>query len=153
MVRRLLGLLLPLAGSALAVWLSTLIIPGIVVSAETTAGTIGTVVLIALIFGVVNTFIKPIAKLVGCGIYILTLGLIALVVNGALLMLTSAIAEWLGIPFNVRDFWPDGILGALFIGIVSWALNRLSDVITKKREPRRAPPPPQAPPYRPMPSR
>ena len=147
MVRRLLGILLPLAGSALAVWLSTIIFnPNISTSAQTGWGTVGTVVLVALIFGVVNTFIKPIAKLVGCGIYILTLGLIALVVNGALLLLTSWISGLLGIPFHVANFWPGAILGALFIGLVSWGLNKVSDVITAKRGPSRPlPPPPQRP--------
>jgi putative membrane protein len=144
MVRRLLGMLLPLAGSAAAVWLSTIIIPDISTFAETGWGTVGTVVLVALIFGVVNTFIKPIAKLVGCGIYILTLGLIALVVNGALLLLTSWISEQLSIPFHVDSFWPGAILGALFIGLVSWGLNKVSDVITAKRNgsSRPLPPPP-----------
>ncbi len=150
MVRRLLGLLLPLAGSATAVWLSTIIIPGISTFAETTWGTVGTVVLIALIFGVVNAVVKPVAKLVGCGIYILTLGLIALVVNGLLLWLTSWIAGKLDIPFHVDNFWPAAVLGALFIGLVTWGLHRVADVITKKREPGRVAPPsprrPEAPP-------
>jgi len=145
MVRRLLGLLLPLAGSAAAVWLSTIIIPGISTFAETTWGTVGTVVLIALIFGVVNAVVKPVAKLVGCGIYILTLGLIALVVNGLLLWLTSWIAGKLDIPFHVDNFWPAAVLGALLVGLVTWGLHKVADVITKKREPRRITPPPPPP--------
>jgi putative membrane protein len=107
----------------LALWLSTLIIPGIEIDAETTWGTVGTVILVALIFGVVNAVIKPIVKVVGCGFYVLTLGLIALVVNGLLFMLVSWIADLLSIPFRVDDFWPEAVLGALFVGVVSWVLG------------------------------
>jgi putative membrane protein len=54
---------------------------------------------------------------------VLTLGLIALVVNGALLLLTSWIADQLGLPFHVDDFWPSAVLGALLVGVISWLLN------------------------------
>jgi putative membrane protein len=145
MVRRLLSLVLPLAGSALAVWLSTLLHIGITTSAKTTGGTVWTVVLVALIFGLVNLTVKPIAKVIGCGIYALTLGLIAIVVNGLLLLLTSWIAGQLTIPFHVNAFWPGAVVGALFIGVVSWALNRVADVITKRRPTVRTLPPPPPP--------
>jgi putative membrane protein len=148
MVRRLLSLVLPLAGSALAVWLSTFLHVGITTSASTTWGTVWTVVLVALIFGLVNLTVKPIAKLLGFPFYVLTLGLIAIVVNGLLLLLTSWIAGQLNIAFRVASFWPGAVVGALFIGIVSWALNRVSDVITKRRPPRRLPPAPPPPPRR-----
>jgi putative membrane protein len=117
-----LGIVLRLVCSAVAVWLAPLIIPGIQVNAETTWGTIGTVLLVALIFGVVNTVIKPIVKLVGCGLYVLTLGLIGLVVNGLLFWLVSWIASLLGIPFTVEGFW-QAVLGALLVSIVSFVLG------------------------------
>ena len=118
-----LGIVLRLVCSALAVWLATLIIPGIEVSADSIWETIGTLLLVALIFGVVNAVIKPIVKLVGCGLYVLTLGLIALVVNGLLFWLVSWIAGLLSIPFRVDDFWPGAVLGALLVSIVSWGLG------------------------------
>ena len=105
---------------------------GIHIDAKSAWGTVGTAVLVALIFGVVNTVIKPIVKLVGCGLYVLTLGLIALVVNGLLFLLVSWIAGVLDIPFHVDDFWPAAVLGALLVGIVSWALGS-GDIKTKKR--------------------
>jgi putative membrane protein len=120
-----LALLARLAASAAAVWLSTLIIPGIKVHAETTWGTVGTVLLVAVIFGAVNAVIKPVVKLIGCGLYVLTLGLIALVVNGALFLLTSFIAGKLSIPFHVANFWPAAVLGALFVGLVSFLVGLL----------------------------
>lgn len=121
------SILLRLAASAAAVWVATLLIPGIRVTAETTLGTIGTFVAVAVIFGLCNAFIRPIIKMVGCGLYVFTLGLIALVVNGALFMLTSFIAGQLDVPFHVDDFWPAAILGALVVGLTSWALNWFID--------------------------
>jgi putative membrane protein len=131
-----LSLLLRLAASAAALWITTLIIPGIEVNAESTGGTIGTLLLVAIIFGVINAVIKPIVKLVGCGLYVVTLGLIALVVNGLLFLLTSWIAGKLDIPFHVESFWPSAVLGALIVGLVSWALSLVldkgKDTITKR---------------------
>jgi putative membrane protein len=117
------GILLRLAASAAAVWVATMLVPGIRVTADTVLGAIGTFVAIAVIFGLCNAFLRPIIKMVGCGLYVFTLGLIALVVNGALFMLTSVIAGWLDVPFHVDDFWPAAILGALVVGLTSWALN------------------------------
>jgi len=122
-IARMLGMVLRLAFSALAVWLSTLIISGIKVTAETTWGTIGTLLLVALLIGLVNAVIKPIAKLIGCGLYVLTLGLIALVVNGLLFWLVSWICGQLDIPFHVDNFWPSAVLGALIVSVVSWGLG------------------------------
>ena len=137
-----LGIVLRLAISALALWLSTLIIPGIKVTAQTTWGTVGTLVLVALIFGVVNAVLKPIIKVVGCAFYVITLGLIALVVNGLLFWLVSAICGWLDIPFHVDDFWPDAVLGALLVGIVSWVLGLvIKDRGNEKPTVRRVEPP------------
>jgi len=126
-ITRMLSLLLRLAASALALWITTLIIPGIKVSAESTGGTIGTLLLVAIIFGVVNAVLKPIVKVLGCGLYVLTLGLIALVVNGLLFMLTSWICGLLDIPFHVDSFWPAAILGALIVSLVSWAITLVLD--------------------------
>lgn len=116
------SLLIRLAVSALAVWLATLIVPGIDVTADSTGGTIGTVVLVALIFGVINAILKPIIKVVGCAFYVLTLGLIALIVNGLLFLLTSWISGKLDIPFHVDTFW-HAVLGALLVAVVSWILG------------------------------
>jgi putative membrane protein len=136
-----LGYVLRLVCSAAAVWLSTVILPGIKVHAQSIWGTIGTVVLVALIFGVVNTFIKPVIKLVGCGLYVLTLGLIALVVNGLLFWLVSWISGELHIPFHVNNFWPDAVLGALIVSLVSWALGLVIKDRGDKPKPRQIPAP------------
>lgn len=117
------GILIRLAISAVALWIATLVIDGITLTTDSTWEKVGTLVLVAAIFGVVNAVLRPIIKVVGCAFYILTLGLIALVVNGALFMLSSWIADQIGLPFEVADFWPDAVLGALLVGVISWLLN------------------------------
>jgi putative membrane protein len=108
---------------ALAVWIATLVISGIRVDAETTAGMVGTLVAVSLIFGLINAVLQPIIKTIGCAVYAVTLGLIGIVVNGALLLLTGWVAQQLDLPFQVDNFWPSAILGGLVIGIVTWLLN------------------------------
>jgi putative membrane protein len=121
------GLLIRLGSTVVALWLATLLIPGIELAAASTTETVVTLILVSVIFGVVNAVLQPIIKVVGCGFYLLTLGLIALVVNGLLFMLTSWIAGQAGLPFQVDGFWPAAVLGALFVGVVVWALGALLD--------------------------
>ena len=116
------GIIIRLVISALALWVSTLVIDGITVGGSA-AEKAGTLLVVAVIFGIVNAVLRPIIKVLGCWAYALTLGLIAVVVNGALLMLTSWIAEQLDLSFDVNEFWPTAILGALLIGVISWLLN------------------------------
>jgi putative membrane protein len=119
------GILIRLGISAIALWISTLLVSGITLNTHSTLDKIGTLVLVAAIFGVINAVLRPIIKVVGCAFYVLTLGLIALVVNGGLFLLTSWVAGKLDLPFHVADFWPSAVLGALIVGIVSWLLNML----------------------------
>ncbi|WP_018731259.1 phage holin family protein [Salinispora oceanensis] len=121
------GLLIRLGITAAAFWLATLLIPGITLDADSATETVTTLVFVAAIFGVVNAVLQPIIKTVGCGLYLLTLGLIALVVNGLLFQLTSWIAGEAGLPFNVDGFWPAAVLGALFVGVVTWLLGAIFD--------------------------
>ncbi|MEV4713503.1 phage holin family protein [Micromonospora sp. NPDC049374] len=121
------GLLIRVGATAVAFWLATLLIPGISLDTESVSETILTLVLVAVIFGVVNGVLQPIIKTVGCGFYLLTLGLIALVVNGLLFLLTGWIADQAGLPFDVDGFWPAAVLGALFVGVVTWILGAILD--------------------------
>jgi putative membrane protein len=82
----------------------------------------GTLIIVALIFGIVNAVLKPIVKTVGCGLYLLTFGLIGLVVNGLLLWLCSWVAGKLSLPFHITGFWP-AFWGAIIVGLVSWLLG------------------------------
>ena len=140
------GILIRLAVSAFTVWLATLVISGITVGGDTGRKVL-TLVAVAVIFGVVNAVLRPIIKTIGCWAYVLTLGLVSLVVNGALLLLTSKIAEAVDLPFHVDHFWPTAVLGALFIGVVSWLLNFLvpdgGDKDRKRNNNDRRPSPPR----------
>ncbi len=115
-------LLVKLIITAAALWVSTLIIPGIQLNATSTSHKILTLIAVALIFGVVNAVLKPIAKAVGCLAYAVTLGLISIVVNGLLFWLTSYIAGKLSLPFHITGFWP-AVFGALLVGLVGWLLS------------------------------
>jgi putative membrane protein len=121
------GVLVRLAATALAFWLATLIIPGITLDTDSIGEAVLTLVLVAVIFGVVNAVLQPIIKTLGCGLYLLTLGLIAIVVNALLFLLTSVIADQLDLPFSVDGFWPAAVLGALFVALVTWVLGLIFD--------------------------
>ena len=77
--------------------------------------------------------LKPIVKTIGCLFYVLTLGLIGLVVNGLLLWLCSWIAGKLSLPFHITGFWP-AFWGAIIVGIVGWLLNLVFDDRRKRPE-------------------
>ena len=119
------GIIIRLVITAVSLWITTLVIDGIDLTAATATGKAGTLLAVAAIFGLVNAVLRPIIKTIGCGLYVLTLGLISIVVNGLLFMLTSWIAGKLDLPFHVDGFWPSALLGALLVGIVSWVLNML----------------------------
>ncbi|SOD63798.1 putative membrane protein [Streptomyces zhaozhouensis] len=104
-----------------AVWLVndiTLGEPG-----ESTGGKAVTLLIVALIFGVVNIIVKPIVKFFALPLLIVTLGLFTLVINALMLLLT----DWLsGDKFEVEGFG-SAVLGGLIISIVSWAVNLILD--------------------------
>jgi putative membrane protein len=108
--------------TAASLLVAILLLPGIELTAGSTLSKVTTLIVVALIFGVVNAVLKPIVKVVGCVFYILTLGLIGLVVNALLLWLTSWVADKLNLPFHITGFWP-AFWGAIIIGVVGWLLN------------------------------
>ena len=116
--------LLRVAVSAAALAVATAVLPGIQLTAGLTISKVLTLIAVALIFGVINAFLKPIIKTIGCLFYILTLGLVALVVNALLLWLASVVAGWLSLPFHITGFVP-AFLGALIISVVTWLLSVL----------------------------
>ncbi|MFB4316582.1 phage holin family protein [Actinomadura sp. 21ATH] len=117
-------ILLKVAITAVALWVATLLISGVDVEGDTAGRRALTLVGVAVIFGIVNAIIKPIVKTLGCAFYILTLGLIGLVVNALLLLLTGWFADELGLPFHVDGFWP-AFFGAIIVGVVGWLLDLL----------------------------
>ncbi|WP_049562788.1 phage holin family protein [Nonomuraea sp. SBT364] len=110
--------------AAVALWVAVQFLDGIQITAPENSPTYwGTLLIVALIFGLINAIVKPIVKALGCALIVLTLGLFLLVINGAMLMLTSWISGQLDIPFHVDDFWPSALVGAFIISVVSWILG------------------------------
>jgi len=111
--------------NAVALWLTTLIVAGVSVvpfgDGDTTAVVL-TYLLVALIFGVVNGVIGNMIRIVAFPLYILTLGLIALIVNGLLLLLVAWISSLIGFGLEVDGFWW-GVLGAIVLGLISWLIG------------------------------
>jgi putative membrane protein len=123
------GIVIRIAVTAVALWISTLLLSGIELGGSSALKKVGTLIVVAIIFGVINGVLRPIIKTVGCAVYVVTFGLVALVVNGLLFLLTSWIADQLTLPFHVDNFWPTAVLGALIVGVVSWVIDL---VIPKK---------------------
>src|SRR4026207_1645289 len=109
--------LIRLLVNAGALWVATQLVNGVTYSGEG-LGLLG----VALVFGVVNAFIRPVAKILTFPLIIVTLGLFALVVNGLMLWLTSSLSTTLGLGFHVSGFWP-AFFGALVVSIVSALLS------------------------------
>ncbi|WFE45567.1 phage holin family protein [Verrucosispora sp. WMMD1129] len=116
------GFLIRLAATAIALWITTLIVPGVEVTGRTGYDTAFTLLIVALIFGLVNAVLKPVIKVVGCVFYLLTLGLFALVVNALLFLLTDRIARALELPFQVDGFWA-AFWGAIVMAVVTWLIS------------------------------
>jgi putative membrane protein len=125
-------LLLRILIPAVALFVAHLAVSGIELTSTNDWSKAGTLVLVALIFGVVNAVLKPVVKTVGCLFYVLTLGLIGLVVNGLLLWLCSWVAGEVSIPFHITGFWP-AFWGAIIVGVVGWLLNLIFDEDRKIR--------------------
>ncbi|MER7072684.1 phage holin family protein [Terrabacter sp. NPDC000476] len=109
--------------NAVALWVAAWALPGISFGEGRTGNIFWTVVLVALIFGIVNAFIRPVAKLLSMPFIILTLGLFVFIVNALMLELTSWLAGKLDLAFHVDHFFWDAVFGALIVTFVSMILS------------------------------
>ncbi|UWE13509.1 phage holin family protein [Actinacidiphila bryophytorum] len=105
-----------------ALGVATWVIKDITLTGDSTSRKALSLILVALVFGVVNWLVKPIVKVLSFPLFILTLGLITLVVNALMLLLTSWLAGKLSLDFHVDGFWT-AVVGGLIVSIVSWALH------------------------------
>ncbi|WP_308492201.1 phage holin family protein [Microbacterium terrisoli] len=114
--------------NAFAIWVVTLIpvlqvsVLPIKVGWDGTLSTIITLLIVAAIFAIVNTIIGTVIKIVALPLYILTLGLISLLINGFLLWLTAWLTHWWSWGLRVEDFWW-GVVAALIITVINWILG------------------------------
>ena len=122
----LLGVVVKIVINGLALWLAAVIVPGIHIGEQgDTSHTVTTVLVVAIIFGIVNAILKPILTLLSLPFIVVTLGLFLLVVNAILLQLTSWISGNLDLAFHVDHFWWDAVFGALIITVAASVLNAI----------------------------
>jgi putative membrane protein len=103
--------------AAAAVWAAATFVPGI-----RYGGGFQTLLVVALVMGLVNALVRPIVKSLACGLIVLTLGLALFIINALMLLLTGWISRELGFPFFVDGFVP-ALIGSVVISLVSWVLS------------------------------
>lgn len=113
------------AVTGVSLWVVTKFVSGIdFVGGATTFQKVGIIFVVAVIFGIVNAFVKPIVQFFSIPLYIVTLGLIHVVINALMLWITAGITEntthW---GLYIDDFWWTAIWAAIVLSIVSWLLS------------------------------
>lgn len=106
--------------NAIALWVAIQVVPGLEYTAESGVS----LLIIALIFGLVNALVRPVLLLLTCPLIILTMGLFLLIVNALMLSLTAWLSGIFGLGLTLEGFWPT-VLGALVISVVSGIINML----------------------------
>ena len=111
--------------NAIALWVAALVVSGINLAQDQAAWTskVVTVVLVALLFGLVNAILGPIARFLSFPARVITLGLFTFVVNAFLLQVTEWISKPLGLSFTIDKFFWNAVMAAVVITVVSWALS------------------------------
>lgn len=121
--------------NAVALWIAGWILPGMAVTATGTSGletsnaTLNTVlafIFIGLVFGVVNALVKPVVKVLALPVTILTLGLFTIIINAAMLWLTSWLSSYTPVHFTIDHFFWTAILAAVIISVVSMLMSGLT---------------------------
>lgn len=129
------GFLLRAALTGVALWVVTLLVPGIsIVGGDTSLHRVGIIFVVAVVFGLVNAVIKPIVQFISIPLYILTLGLIHIVINAWMLWITSWITDhtthW---GLQIDDFWWTAIWAAIVLSVVSWLLSILASDLKRSQ--------------------
>ncbi len=109
--------------NALAVAAAAWIFEDITVTGSSDGVRVLTLIFVALLFGIVNVFVRPVVAFLSFPLYLLTLGLMYFVVNALMLLLTSWVASNLDVGFHVDGFWT-AVGGAIVISLVSWLVGR-----------------------------
>jgi putative membrane protein len=112
--------------NALALAVAAWLFDGITVTGSDTGDKTLTLLIVGLVFGLVNAIVAPIVKLLSLPFIILTLGLLLIVINAFMLLLTSKIADALDLGFHVDGFWT-AVWGSIVISIVSTILGAVLD--------------------------
>lgn len=122
--------------NAFALWVVTLIDPLEVSVTPFAPGEtlqlVLTLLAIAAVFAIVNTIIGTVIRIVAFPLYILTLGLISLLVNGLLLWITAWVTDFWGWGLSLGGFWL-AVVAALVISIINWVFGIILRPQLKKR--------------------
>ena len=93
---------------------------------------------VALVFALVNSYIKPIVKALSMPIGLLTMGLVAFVINAAMLLLVALASDQLKLGFKVGDFPPkftsDTLIGALLASLIISVISTVVSIALKPRK-------------------
>ena len=116
--------------NAIALWVAIQIVPGLNYTSESGLS----LLLIALIFGLVNALVRPVLVLLTCPLIVVTMGLFLLVINAVMLALTEWLSGIFDLGLVIDGFWPT-FWGAVVISIVSAVINLL---VKDEREAERA---------------
>ena len=126
--------------NGLALWIASWILPGLDITTSATteaiaktgisqgtdaAGVVLAYLFIGLIFGLVNAFVRPIVSFLSLPITILTLGLFTVVINAAMLYLTSWISSYTPVNFSIDSFFWTAVLAAIIITVISLVADKL----------------------------
>ncbi len=111
--------------NAVALWVAALVVNGVNLAESSKSWTakVVTIVLVALIFGIVNAVIRPVVKFFSFPFVVLTLGLFTFVVNAFMLEITKWISGPLGLSFTIDRFFWSAVFAAIVITLVSWVLS------------------------------
>ena len=103
---------------AVATWL----VQGITLTGDTDGQRLAALLLVAAVFGAVNAFVRPVVTFLALPFILLTLGLLLLVINGLMLLLTSWLSDQIGLGFDVDGFWA-AVVGAIVVSVVTWLME------------------------------
>ena len=113
--------------NAIALYAAVYLVPGVNLE-----GNWVSIIWLALIFGLVNAFLRPLLNVLTCPLIILTLGLFTLLINTFLFWLTSVIGQAFNLNLTIQGFWP-AFLGGLVVTVVSVVMSLILKDERKKR--------------------
>jgi putative membrane protein len=124
-MRSVTGILAKIVVNAIAIWVAALVVPNVSLEGDGLGKTLGSYLIVGAIFGLVNTFIKPVVRFFAFPFILLTLGLLSLVINALMLEIVDWASNKIGINFDSGPFFWSTLAAALIITFVSMILSVL----------------------------
>lgn len=117
------GILTKIVVNALAIWVATLVVPGVDIDGDGLGPTLLSLFVVGALFGLVNAFIKPVVKFFAFPFYILTLGLMAFVINALMIEIVDWLSDKIGIGFDSDPFFWATLAAAVVVTFISMILH------------------------------